>query len=230
MTRSLYISCLTNWVTVLLDGRRLTGSRRVADRTDRWGGWLCFVVSISCIGALTAVIGDVASAFGCSVGLLDSVTAIAFVALGTSVPGQTRAQPIATFFVRFFIKIFYFSLRPSEWLSSLFAASFTFFTLFFFLSDQFQFELNRIENGIGGFSSVPRIVHKSALDRCRRWRRGANGARSAIDPASRDAAEWAIIQTAAGALLATANTASGALIQCESFVRYQAMENAIGHR
>lgn len=56
--------------------------------TDRFGGWLCFTVSIIWIGVLTAVIGDVASAFGCSVGLLDSVTAIAFVALGTSVPGR----------------------------------------------------------------------------------------------------------------------------------------------
>ena len=51
------------------------------------GGWLCFTVSIIVIGVLTAIIGDVASAFGCSVGLKDSVTAIAFVAVGTSVPG-----------------------------------------------------------------------------------------------------------------------------------------------
>lgn len=45
-------------------------------------------MAIIWIGILTAVIGDVASAFGCSVGLQDSVTAIAFVALGTSVPGR----------------------------------------------------------------------------------------------------------------------------------------------
>ncbi|KAL8621497.1 Sodium/calcium exchanger 1 [Nucella lapillus] len=38
------------------------------------------------IGALTAVIGDLASSFGCTIGLKDSVTAISFVALGTSVP------------------------------------------------------------------------------------------------------------------------------------------------
>lgn len=60
----------------------------VLGRPDRWGGWLCFIVAIIWIGVLTAVIGDVASAFGCSVGLKDSVTAIAFVALGTSVPGR----------------------------------------------------------------------------------------------------------------------------------------------
>jgi solute carrier family 8 (sodium/calcium exchanger) len=38
------------------------------------------------IGVLTAVIGDLASQFGCWVGLKDAVTAISFVALGTSVP------------------------------------------------------------------------------------------------------------------------------------------------
>lgn len=54
--------------------------------TDYWGGWACFVISIFMIGVLTAVIGDLASQFGCWVGLKDSVTAISFVALGTSVP------------------------------------------------------------------------------------------------------------------------------------------------
>ncbi|PIO75745.1 hypothetical protein TELCIR_02193 [Teladorsagia circumcincta] len=33
--------------------------------TDYWGGWACFVVSIFMIGVLTAVIGDLASQFGC---------------------------------------------------------------------------------------------------------------------------------------------------------------------
>ena len=40
------------------------------------------------IGCLTALIGDLASSFGCTVGLKDSVTAISFVALGTSLPGN----------------------------------------------------------------------------------------------------------------------------------------------
>jgi Ca2+/Na+ antiporter len=51
-------------------------------------GYLCFIISICGIGCLTAVIGDVASHFGCTVGLKDAVTAVAFVALGTSVPGK----------------------------------------------------------------------------------------------------------------------------------------------
>ncbi|KAK6753708.1 hypothetical protein RB195_012974 [Necator americanus] len=54
--------------------------------TEYWGGWACFVVSIFMIGVLTALVGDLASQFGCWVGLKDSVTAISFVALGTSVP------------------------------------------------------------------------------------------------------------------------------------------------
>ena len=56
---------------------------------DYVGGWAAFTVSILIIGLLTAVIGDVAAHFGCTVGLKDSVTALSFVALGTSVPGLT---------------------------------------------------------------------------------------------------------------------------------------------
>ncbi|XP_046711194.1 sodium/calcium exchanger 1b isoform X1 [Silurus meridionalis] len=62
--------------------------------TDYWNGWACFVVSILMIGILTAFIGDLASHFGCTVGLKDSVTAVVFVALGTSVP-DTFASKVA---------------------------------------------------------------------------------------------------------------------------------------
>ncbi|KAL1765457.1 sodium/calcium exchanger 1 isoform X1, partial [Sigmodon hispidus] len=55
--------------------------------TEYWNGWACFIVSILMIGLLTAFIGDLASHFGCTIGLKDSVTAVVFVALGTSVPG-----------------------------------------------------------------------------------------------------------------------------------------------
>lgn len=54
--------------------------------TDYWGGWACFLVSILMIGVLTAIIGDLAASFGCTVGLKDAITAISFVALGTSIP------------------------------------------------------------------------------------------------------------------------------------------------
>ncbi|KDR22763.1 Sodium/calcium exchanger 1, partial [Zootermopsis nevadensis] len=62
--------------------------------TDMFDGYLCFVISICGIGCLTAIIGDVASHFGCTVGLKDAITAIAFVALGTSVP-DTFASKVA---------------------------------------------------------------------------------------------------------------------------------------
>ncbi|XP_062845339.1 sodium/calcium exchanger 1a isoform X17 [Trichomycterus rosablanca] len=62
--------------------------------TDYWNGWACFIVSISMIGLLTAFIGDLASHFGCTIGLKDSVTAVVFVALGTSVP-DTFASKVA---------------------------------------------------------------------------------------------------------------------------------------
>jgi len=59
-----------------------------------WGGWLCFFCSLTVIGILTAIVGDAAAIFGCLVGLKDSITAITFVALGTSLP-DTFASRIA---------------------------------------------------------------------------------------------------------------------------------------
>ncbi|CAF3909684.1 unnamed protein product, partial [Rotaria sp. Silwood1] len=54
--------------------------------TSMAGGWLTFVFSLIFIAILTAIVGDVAAIFGCLVGLKDSITAISFVALGTSLP------------------------------------------------------------------------------------------------------------------------------------------------
>lgn len=57
--------------------------------TEYCHGWACFGVCILVIGLLTALIGDLASHFGCTVGLKDSVNAVVFVALGTSIPGNS---------------------------------------------------------------------------------------------------------------------------------------------
>ncbi|KAI1704223.1 sodium/calcium exchanger protein [Ditylenchus destructor] len=57
-------------------------------------GWACFIASIVSIGILTAIIGDTASLFGCTIGLKDTVTAITIVALGTSIP-DTFASKLA---------------------------------------------------------------------------------------------------------------------------------------
>ncbi|XP_030051771.1 sodium/calcium exchanger 1 isoform X1 [Microcaecilia unicolor] len=64
--------------------------------TEYWNGWACFIVSITMIGLLTGLIGDLASHFGCTIGLKDSVTAVVFVALGTSVPDTFASKVAAT--------------------------------------------------------------------------------------------------------------------------------------
>lgn len=59
------------------------------------GGWVTFVASLTVIGLLTAIVGDVATTFGCIVGLKKSVNAITFVALGTSMPDLFASRTAA---------------------------------------------------------------------------------------------------------------------------------------
>lgn len=61
-----------------------------------WGGWLCFIVSLCCIGLLTAIVADLANIFGCLIGLEPEVTAITFVALGTSLPDLFASKAAST--------------------------------------------------------------------------------------------------------------------------------------
>merc|ERR1719232_1341053 len=63
--------------------------------TAIFNGYPTFVVSIAAIGICTAVIGDVAGHLGCFIFLKDSVNAIAFVALGTSVPDTFASKTAA---------------------------------------------------------------------------------------------------------------------------------------
>merc|ERR1711972_1104307 len=58
-------------------------------------GYSTFVISIAFIGACTAIIGDVAGHLGCFINLKDGVNAIAFVALGTSVPDTFASKTAA---------------------------------------------------------------------------------------------------------------------------------------
>jgi len=60
------------------------------------GGWGCFVVALAMIGGLTAIIGDLANNLGCCLGISQSVTAITFVALGTSLPDTFASKSAAT--------------------------------------------------------------------------------------------------------------------------------------
>ncbi|KAK7113071.1 sodium/calcium exchanger 3-like [Littorina saxatilis] len=63
--------------------------------TSVGGGWLTFGVALAWVGVLTAVIADLASIFGCVVGLNDTITAITFVALGTSMPDTFASRAAA---------------------------------------------------------------------------------------------------------------------------------------
>eukprot|EP00928_Gymnodinium_smaydae_P039547 TRINITY_DN26994_c0_g2_i1.p1 TRINITY_DN26994_c0_g2~~TRINITY_DN26994_c0_g2_i1.p1 ORF type:complete len:827 (+),score=195.25 TRINITY_DN26994_c0_g2_i1:138-2618(+) len=63
--------------------------------TTFFGGWLCFVVAIIFIGLVTAAISDLASLFGCTANMPDAVTAITFVALGTSLPDTFASKTAA---------------------------------------------------------------------------------------------------------------------------------------
>lgn len=60
------------------------------------GGWPAFIVALTFIGGVTAIVGEVASLFGCVLGIPDSVTAITFVALGTSLPDTFASMTAAT--------------------------------------------------------------------------------------------------------------------------------------
>jgi solute carrier family 8 (sodium/calcium exchanger) len=63
--------------------------------TDFASGWWCFAVSLCLIGFVTAIIADLASLLGCVMGIEDSITAITFVALGTSLPDTFASKAAA---------------------------------------------------------------------------------------------------------------------------------------
>ena len=58
-------------------------------------GWLCFVGSLMGIGALTAVVGDLAALLGCVLEIGSAITAITLVALGTSLPDTFASRTAA---------------------------------------------------------------------------------------------------------------------------------------
>jgi len=63
--------------------------------TDYCGGWLCFYCALIMIGLVTMIIGDLASLLGCVLCIPDDVTAITFVALGTSLPDTFASKTAA---------------------------------------------------------------------------------------------------------------------------------------
>jgi solute carrier family 8 (sodium/calcium exchanger) len=63
--------------------------------TDYCDGWLCFCIALAMIGVVTMLIGDLAGLLGCTLGVQDSITAITFVALGTSLPDTFASKTAA---------------------------------------------------------------------------------------------------------------------------------------
>jgi len=59
------------------------------------GGWACFCGALSMIGVCTFVVGDFANLFGCTLQIKTTVTAISFVALGTSLPDTFASMTAA---------------------------------------------------------------------------------------------------------------------------------------
>lgn len=61
-----------------------------------WGkGWPAFSVALMFIGGVTAIVAEVATVLGCTVGLKEAVTAITLVAVGTSLPDTFASMTAA---------------------------------------------------------------------------------------------------------------------------------------
>jgi len=62
---------------------------------DYCDGWVCFCCSLFMIGVVTMIINDLASLLGCVMCIPDELTAITFVALGTSLPDMFASKMAA---------------------------------------------------------------------------------------------------------------------------------------
>jgi solute carrier family 8 (sodium/calcium exchanger) len=63
--------------------------------TDYCGGWPTFVISGMFIGLVTVIVGDLAELLGCALTIPAEITAITFVALGTSLPDTFASKTAA---------------------------------------------------------------------------------------------------------------------------------------
>jgi len=62
---------------------------------DYCGGWACFFGALVMIAIVTAIVGDVANLVGCCLTIQPEITAITFVALGTSLPDTFASKAAA---------------------------------------------------------------------------------------------------------------------------------------
>lgn len=60
-----------------------------------WSGVPCFFAALAFIGVVTAIVGEVAGLMGCVIGLKPGITAITFVAIGTSLPDTFASMTAA---------------------------------------------------------------------------------------------------------------------------------------
>jgi len=63
--------------------------------TDFCGGWACFYGALAMIAVVTAIVGDMAGLVGSCLGIHPEITAITFVALGTSLPDTFASMAAA---------------------------------------------------------------------------------------------------------------------------------------
>lgn len=59
------------------------------------GGWTCFVAALAYIGLVTFFIQEIATMFGCVIGLSKACNAVVFIALGTSLPDALASKSAA---------------------------------------------------------------------------------------------------------------------------------------
>jgi len=62
---------------------------------DYCGGWACFFGALAMIAVVTAIVGDMANLVGCCLTIEPEITAITFVALGTSLPDTFASKTAA---------------------------------------------------------------------------------------------------------------------------------------
>merc|ERR1719453_2803970 len=62
---------------------------------DYCGGWACFFGALVMIAVVTAIVGDMANLVGCCMTIQPEITAITFVALGTSLPDTFASKSAA---------------------------------------------------------------------------------------------------------------------------------------
>jgi solute carrier family 8 (sodium/calcium exchanger) len=60
-----------------------------------YGGYPCFVVSLTAIGLVVILINDFATALGCVLSIPESITGVTLVALGTSLPDTLASMTAA---------------------------------------------------------------------------------------------------------------------------------------